>query len=199
MMVVIALGRAFGALNDFDVQAMQTATPESLGDRHVVAVGVAPSTPIGRELDEVLPLVLREGGSRALVEEEGTLAEILDSSRVGAIQEVEVPWAPGRALLSISGTDSIALGWAANALIEQSLVGNVALLQSRTQLNTFDLERARIGAPQPVVDRFTEEDQRLRIALSTALIGLGAVAVAVAYALRGRLRPRFLDERRRRR
>ncbi|MEX1022699.1 MAG: cellulose biosynthesis cyclic di-GMP-binding regulatory protein BcsB, partial [Dehalococcoidia bacterium] len=68
MLAVIALGRAFGAQNEFDVQPARTATPESLGDRHIVAIGVPPSTPVGQELERVLPLVIREGGSRALVE-----------------------------------------------------------------------------------------------------------------------------------
>lgn len=196
MMAVIALGRAFGAQNDFDVQSALTATPESLGDRHIVAIAVPPTSPVGQQLERVLPLVLREGGSRALVEEEGTLTEILDSSRVGAIQEVQVPWAPGRALLSISGTDDIALGWAADALVNRSLNGNVALLQSRTQVNTFDLKRAQIGAPEEVIDRFNEQESRLRIILATALISLGAVAVVTTYGFRRRLRPTFITRRR---
>lgn len=198
MLAMIALGRAFGAQNQFEVQSVLEATPESLGDRHVVAIGVPPSTPLGQELERYLPLVLREDGTRALVEEAGTLTEILDSSRIGAIQEVEVPWAPGRALLSVSGTDATALGWAADALVGRSLDGNVALLQSATQINTFNLERAEIGAPEVLEDRFTEEDTRLRTILAVGLIALGAVGVVSIYGLRGVLRPRSIFPRRRR-
>ena len=192
MLTMVALGRAFGAQNVFTVQSVLEATPETLGDNHVIAIGVPSSTPLGQELEKVLPLVLREGGSRALVEEEGTLTEILDSSRIGAIQEVEVPWAPGRALLSVSGTDAIALGWAADAIVERSLDGNVALLQSALQINTFDLQRVAIGTPEELlVDRFTEEDSRLRTIISLSLIGAGATMVLVLYAFRRRIRPRF--------
>jgi hypothetical protein len=200
MFAVVALGRAFGAQNDFDVQSVLEATPESLGDRHVVAIGVPPSTPLGQELERVLPLVLREGGSRALVEEEGTLTEILDSSRVGAIQEVEVPWAPGRALLAISGTDNTALGWAADALVERSLDGNVALLQSALQINTFDLQRLAIGNPEEVLaERFSEDEAQLRTILAMILIALGAIALIAIYGLRGVIRPRLNIARGRRR
>ena len=175
----------------------QDSTPESLGDRHIVAIQVPPSSPVGQALDRVLPLVLREGGSRALVEEDGTLAEILDSSRIGAIQEVEVPWASGRALLSISGTDEIALGWAADALVSRSLDGNVALLQSALQIITFDLKRSQFGDPDEILrQRLTEENQRLRIILSLGLITLGAILLLVIYAMRRRLRPRFIGRRR---
>lgn len=200
MLTMIALGRSFGAQNEFSVLSILEATPESLGDRHVVAIGVPPSTPLGQALEASLPLVLREGGSRALVEEAGTLTEILDSSRIGAIQEIEVPWAPGRALLSLTGTDEIALGWAADALVGRSLDGNVALLQSATQINTFNLQRSHIGDPDQVLeDRFTPEDTRLRTILSVGLIALGAVSVITIYALRGFLRPGSLFSRRRRR
>jgi len=199
MLSVIALGRAFGAQNEFDVQSVLEATPETIGDRHVIAIGVPPSTPLGQQLERALPLVLREGGSRALVEEEGTLTEILDSSRVGAIQEIAVPWAPQRALLSVSGTDATALGWAADALIGRSLDGNVALLQSALQINTFSLQRLAIGTPEELEDRFTEEDSQLRIILSITLISLGAIAVVVIYGLRNVIQPRFIFNRRGRR
>ncbi len=192
MLTMVALGRAFGAQNVFTVQSVLEATPETLGDNHVIAIGVPSNTPLGQELDRILPLVLREGGSRALVEEEGTLTEILDSSRIGAIQEVEVPWAPGRALLSVSGTDAIALGWAADAIVGRSLDGNVALLQSATQINTFDLQRLAIGNPKEILeDRFTEEDTRLRTIISVSLIAAGALLVLILYAFRRRIRPRF--------
>lgn len=191
MFTMIALGRAFGAQNVFTVQSVAEATPETLGDNHVIAIGVPPSTALGQELERILPLVLREGGSRALVEEEGTLTEILDSSRIGAIQEVEVPWAPGRALLAISGTDSIALGWAADAIVRRSLDGNVALLQSAEQINTFDLQRLAIGRPEELEDRFTPEDSALRTLIAITLIGVGALLVLALYAFRRRIRPRF--------
>ncbi len=199
MLTMVALGRAFGAQNLFTVQNVLEATPETLGDNHVIAIAVPPSTPLGQELERVLPLVLREGGSRALVEEEGTLTEILDSSRIGAIQEVEVPWAPGKALLSVSGTDAIALGWAADAIVGRSLDGNVALLQSALQFNTFDLQRLAIGNPEELLeDRFTAEDSQLQTIISLALIGTGAVMVLVLYAFRRRIRPRFTVPGRRR-
>lgn len=200
MFTMVALGRAFGAQNVFSVQSVLEATPGTLGDNHVIAIGVPPATPLGQELERILPLVLREGGSRALVEEEGTLTEILDSSRIGAIQEVEVPWARGRALLSVSGTDSTALGWAADAIVGRSLDGNVALLQSALQINTFDLQRVAIGTPEQVLeDRFTEEDSQLRTIISIGLIATGAVLVLVLYALRRRIRPSFGIPGRRRR
>lgn len=113
---------------------------------------------------------------------------------------MEVPWAPGRVLLAISGTDNTALGWAADALVERSLDGNVALLQSALQINTFDLRRLAIGNPEEVLaERFSEDEAQLRTILSIVLIALGAVALIAIYGLRGVIRPRLNIPRGRRR
>ncbi len=167
MLATIALGRRFGAQNDFTVVPETTATPQSIGDRHVVAINVPRETQIGQAIEKVLPLILRPDGTRALVEEEGTLAEILDSSRVGALQLAQVPWASGRRLLAVTGTDNIALGWAADALPKGGLTGNVALFQSALQVNTFSLQRlANVDEDSLKKNRFTNADARQATLLS---------------------------------
>ncbi|GMU41680.1 MAG: hypothetical protein AMXMBFR23_25460 [Chloroflexota bacterium] len=199
MLAVIALGRRFGAVNEYNVLPALTATPEIIGDRHVVAVGVPPDTDFGQVLSDALPLVFRPDGTRAIIEDSGTLAEILDTSRVGAVQMVQVPWAPTRSLLSVNGTDDTALRWASEALVTRSLDGNVALLQSARQISTFSLTRARVEDVQRALeDRFTEREARLRTIVAFSMIGVGAVLLAVLWGLRGRLVPRIGGAGRRR-
>jgi hypothetical protein len=190
MLATIALGRRFGAQNDFTVVPATTATPQSIGDRHVVAINVPRETQIGQAIEKVLPLILRPDGTRALVEEEGTLAEILDSSRVGALQLAQVPWASGRRLLAVTGTDNIALGWAADALPKGGLTGNVALFQSALQVNTFSLQRLANVDEDSLKNRFTNAEARQATLLSVFLIALGAIALMVLWSFRNRLSPR---------
>ena len=79
-----------------------------------------------------------------------------------------------------------------SSIVERSLDGNVALLQSATQINTFDLQRVAIGSPEDILeDRFTAQDTRLRTIISISLIAAGALLVLVLYAFRRRIRPRF--------
>lgn len=199
MLAVIALGRRFGAINEFEVVPAASASADSIGDRHVVAVGVPAETDFGQVLEGSLPLVFRPDGTRAIIEDSGTLAEILDTSRVGAVQMIQVPWAPTRALLSVNGTDDTALRWASDALVTRSLDGNVALLQSALQISTFSLTRARVEDVQAALeDRFTEEEARLRTIVAFSMIGVGAVLLAIIWGLRGRLIPRITGGIRRR-
>lgn len=190
MMATIALGRRFGAQNEFTVVPASTATPESIGDRHVVAINVPRETTIGQRIEKVLPLILRPDGTRALVEEKGTLAEILDSSRVGALQLAQVPWASNRRLLAVTGTDNIALGWAADALPKGGLKGNVALFQSAKQVNTFSLKRLADVDENSLKGRFTDAEARQATLLAVSLIVLGAIALMVLWSIRTRLAPR---------
>ncbi|TAJ21125.1 MAG: hypothetical protein EPO65_02050 [Dehalococcoidia bacterium] len=190
MLATIALGRRFGAQNDFTVVPASTSTPQSVGDRHVVAINVPRETQIGQQLEKVLPLILRPDGTRALVEEKGTLAEILDSSRVGALQLAQVPWATSRRLLAVTGTDNVALGWAAEALPKGGLVGNVALFQSAKQVNTFSLKRLADVDENSLKNRFTNAEARQATLLAVFLITLGAIALMVLWSFRNRLAPR---------
>lgn len=190
MMATIALGRRFGAQNEFTVVPASTATPENIGDRHVVAINVPRETTIGQQIEKVLPLILRPDGTRALVEEKGTLAEILDSSRVGALQLAQVPWASSRRLLAVTGTDNIALGWAADALPKGGLTGNVALFQSAKQVNTFSLKRLADVDENSLKGRFTNAEARQATILAVLLIVLGAIALMVLWSVRTRLAPR---------
>ncbi len=190
MLATIALGRRFGAQNDFTVVPATTATPQNIGDRHVVAINVPRETTIGQQIEKVLPLILRADGTRALVEEKGTLAEILDSSRVGALQLTQVPWAPNRRLLAVTGTDNIALGWAAAALPRGGLTGNVALFQSAKQVNTFSLKRLANVDEGSLKNRFTNAEARQATLLAVFLIALGAIALMVLWSFRNRLAPR---------
>ena len=192
MLATIALGRRFGAQNEFTVVPASTATAQNIGDRHVVSVSVPRETAIGREIEKVLPLILRADGTRALVEEKGTLAEILDSSRVGALQLAQVPWATNRRLLAVTGTDNIALGWEADALPKGGLVGNVALFQSATQINTFSLQRLADVDENSLKNRFTNAEARQATLLAVILITLGAIALMVLWSFRNRLAPRVV-------
>ncbi|RJQ12749.1 MAG: hypothetical protein C4558_01170 [Dehalococcoidia bacterium] len=190
MLAAIALGRRFGAQNDFTVVPATTATPQSIGDRHIVAINVPRETVVGQQFEKVLPLILRPDGTRALVEEKGTLAEILDSSRVGALQLAQVPWASSRRLLAVTGTDNIALGWAADALPKGGLTGNVALFQSAKQVNTFSLKRLADVDENSLKGRFTNAEARQATLLAVVLIALGSIALMVLWSFRNRLAPR---------
>jgi len=190
MLATIALGRRFGAQNEFNVMPASTATSQAIGDRHVVAIAVPRETQIGQQIERVLPLILRPDGTRALVEEKGTLAEILDSSRVGALQLAQVPWATSRRLLAVTGTDDISLGWAADALPRGGLTGNVALFQSAKQVNTFSLQRLATLDEGSLKKRFTNAEARQATLLAVFLIGLGAIALMVLWSFRNRLAPR---------
>ena len=96
MLAAITLGRR--------VAAAQVATPENIGQRHVVAIGVPQDVPLRAEINQVLPLLLLPDGSRALVAEDETLTEVLGAERLGAIQESQVPWAPGHRI-PVAGRD----------------------------------------------------------------------------------------------
>lgn len=186
MLATIALGRRANTRPDFEVQLAPSATQATIGDRHVIAIGLPDSAPLRAEVDRALPLLLQVDGSRALVGADDVLTEILDSARLGAIQEASVPWAETRRLLALDGTDDEALTWVARALTERTFDGTVALLQSPTVVRTFALERA-IGTAveQELEDRFTEEVARERTMAAFALIGTGAVLLLVVWALRG--------------
>ena len=192
MLATIALGRRISPRHDIDVQTAAAATSETIGDRHVVAIGLPPDAPLRAELERVLPLLFRPDGSRALVEEDETLTEVLGAERLGAIQEAQVPWSPDHRVLSLDATDDTALGWVTEALTVRTFTGNVALMQSPTRVSTFALERLDPGALEAeLIDRFTEEETRARTLAAFLLIGGGAAALLTVWALRGRLRARL--------
>jgi hypothetical protein len=191
MLVTIALGRRFGASNEFTVMPAAAANQATIGDNNIVAVALPADSAIDQELAKVLPLVLRPDGTRALVQEQGgVLTQILASTRLGAVQEAQVPWAPTRRVLAINGTDDTALGWAATALTNQGLDGNVALFQAADQVNTFSLQRISDAQLQKQLqERFKPEEARGRTIISFLLIGGGAGVLLGLWGLRGRLRP----------
>ena len=78
------------------MQLAATATGQTLGDRHVVVVGIPSTAPLADEVGKVLPLVFGPGGSRALVAKDAKLTEILDSARLAALQTAPVPWTSGQ-------------------------------------------------------------------------------------------------------
>ncbi|MFA7249271.1 MAG: cellulose biosynthesis cyclic di-GMP-binding regulatory protein BcsB [Dehalococcoidia bacterium] len=196
MLAAMSLGRR-GSTRDLQVQVAARATPQSIGDRHVVAVGLDPETPLGQEMAKVLPLLFRPGGSRALVDKNETLTEILDSARVAAIQEAPVPWAQAsRKLLAISATDDSALMWATEGLLKRGLTGNVALFRSPTQVNTFTLERRTDQDVQQELDkRFATSGARLRNLLIFAPVFGGALLLLGAWVAVPRLRERWRRRR----
>jgi hypothetical protein len=192
MLSAIALGRRAGARTRFDVQQASSATAASVGDRHVVLVGIPPSAPLRPEVERVLPLVFGPEGSRALVTDDDKLTEILDSSRVGALQVAPVPWAPGRRLLSVSGSDDQSLSWVTDGLTARPFEGNVALMQSPTDVSTFSLERLTNEELEGELrDRFTRRESLISQLAAYALIGGGAAFMLIAWALRDRLRGRL--------
>jgi len=188
MLTAIALGRRVNARPEFRVED-STATSATIGDRHVVVVGLPADAPINQEIDTVLPLVFGPDGQRALVEEEETLTEILDTSRLGAIQEAPVPWARTRKLLVLSGTDDTALEWAMESIVSRGFDGNVALLQSPTLVQTFALQRlSDTELDERLEERFTAEESRLRTGVSFALVAVGALVILGVWGLRHRIR-----------
>ena len=192
MLAAITIGRRVVARHDLEVVPAQVATPDSIGQRHVVAIGVPQDVPLRAEINQVLPLLFLPDGSRALVEEDETLTEVLGADRLGAIQEAQVPWAPDHRILSLDGTDDTALGWATQALSERGFTGNVALLQSPTRVSTFALERLDIEEIEAeLVDRFTAKESRARTLAAFLLIGAGAGILLAIWALRERLPLRF--------
>lgn len=191
MLTAIALGRRVNARPEFRVE--NTAiTAEEIGDRHVVAIGLPQNAAINEQIERVLPLVFGPDGQRALVEEEETLTEILDTSRLGAIQEAPVPWARARKLLVLSGTDDTALTWAMEAIAARTFDGNVALLQSPTLVQTFALQRlSDAEIEERLEERFTAEESRMQTAVSFGLVAAGAVMILGIWGLRHRIRFSF--------
>lgn len=188
MLAAITLGRRANARHDFTVMHYPDATAEVVGDHHMVVVGIPVESPLSQQLSTVLPLVFAEDGSRALVEEEDVLTEILDTSRLSAIQEAGVPWARQRTLLSVSGTDTEALTWATGALTRGGLDGNVALLQSPTAIQTFALERLSDAEIQArLEERFTQDEARERTIVGFLLLGVGAGVAMGLWVVRHRL------------
>ena len=191
MLATIALGRRFGAQNEFQVISATDASQDTIGDNNIVAVALPADSAIDQALSKVLPLQLRPDGTRALVEQQGgVLTQILASARLGGVQEAQVPWAPTRRVLAINGTDDTALGWAATALTNQGLDGNVALFQAADQVNTFSLQRVSDAQLQKQLqERFKPQEARGRTIIAFLLIGGGAALLLGLWGARGRLRP----------
>jgi hypothetical protein len=190
LLTAIALGRlgeAKGRATDIEVLPQAEATPERLGTRHVVAAGLAPGGPLDGALADALPLLLAPDGTRRLLAGAETLAELLTPSRLGAVQVAPAPWAPERRLLVLQGTDDVALGWAARALLDRRLAGTVALLSGPKAIETLVLARDVAPPPAPVAEQFTESESRARQLVALALIAAGAGALLVAWAFRDRI------------
>src|SRR5205823_588034 len=127
------------------------------------------------------------GGSRALVAKDSKLTEILDTARLGALQMAPVPWTRTRRLLSVSGQDDESLTWATEGLTKRGFDGNVALLQSPTNVNTFKLERLSDEELQrQLQNRFTERQSIIMQMASFVLVGFGAAFVLLVWAFRDR-------------
>ena len=189
MLAAISLGRRAGARSRFDVQLAQTATGKTLGDRHVVVVGIPSTAPLADEVGKVLPLVFGPGGSRALVAKDAKLTEILDSARLAALQTAPVPWTTGRRVLSFSGSDDEALTWVTEAATRRAFDGNVALLQSPTELHTFSLARlSEEEIQRELASRFSQQESLLMQLIAFALIAGGAIFVLLTWSFRDYLR-----------
>jgi hypothetical protein len=74
----------------------------------------------------------------------------------------------GATAAGVQGTDDIALGWAARALLEGRLAGTVALLSGPEAIETLVLARDVAPAPPPVAERFTESESRARQLVASA-------------------------------
>lgn len=185
MLAAIALGRRAGARSKFDVQLAAQATAQSIGDRHVVAIGIPATAPLADEVAKVLPLVFGPGGSRALVAKDEKLTEILDSARLGALQTAPAPWARNRRVLSFSGSDDESLTWVTEAITKRGFDGNVALLQSSTDVHTFSLARLSDEEIQrQLASRFTKQASLLMQLVSYSLVAGGAIFVLLTWTFR---------------
>ena len=194
LLAAIALGRRgdpAAHTTDIEVLPQAEATPDRLGTRHVVVAGIAPGGPLDGALADALPLLLAPDGTRRLLGGAETLAELLAPARLGAVQEAPAPWAPERRLLALQGTDDVALGWAARALLDEQLAGTVALFSGPNDFETLALRRDIAPPPAPVADRFTERESRERQLAALALIAAGAGALLFAWALRDRIARRL--------
>lgn len=189
MLAAISLGRRAGARSRFDVQLAATATGQTLGDRHVVVIGIPSTAPLADEVGKVLPLVFGPGGSRALVAKDAKLTEILDSARLAALQTAPVPWTNGRRVLSFSGSDDEALNWVTEAVTKRGFDGNVALLQSPTDVHTFSLARLTDEELQrELKSRFSQQESLLMQLVAFGLVALGAIVVLLTWTFRDYLR-----------
>lgn len=110
----------------------------------------------------MLPLVFGPGGSRALVAKDEKLTEILDSARLGALQTAPAPWTTSRRVLSFSGSDDESLTWVTEAMTKRAFDGNVALMQSATDVHTFSLARLTDEELQKqLASQFTQQESLL--------------------------------------
>ena len=181
----VALGRASSGPSALDTLPLDEATPERLGKRHLVLAGIDAGSALGRAVERALPVVLRPDGTRELVEGDQRLAEVLSATRIGVAQVGPVPWAPGFALLSISGSDDEALAWASGGLARR-LEGTVAVFRGADAVTGFTIERLS-GGDQAVEERFTRRESLLRQLAAFALVAAGAVTLLVLWTQRTRL------------
>ena len=137
----------------------------------------------------MLPLVFGPGGSRALVAKDEKLTEILDSARLAALQTAPVPWTTGRRVLSFSGSDDEALTWVTEAATKRAFDGNVALLQSPTEVHTFSLARlSEEDLQRELASRFSRQESLLMQLIAFALVAGGAIFVLLTWSFRDYLR-----------
>ncbi|MSQ36545.1 MAG: hypothetical protein EXR63_05345 [Dehalococcoidia bacterium] len=183
--VAVALGRASSGPSALDTLPLGEATPERLGKRHLLLAGIDPASALARAVERALPVVLHGDGTRELVQSDQRLAEVLSATRIGVAQVDPVPWAPGFALLSVSGSDDEALAWASGGLARR-LEGTVAVFRGADAVTGFTIERLS-SSDQTVEDRFTRRESLLRQLAAFALVAAGAVTLLVLWTQRARL------------
>ena len=168
MNVALALARR-GPTNDLRVILPQE--PAAVGDRHLVTVGLAADTVVGKRVAGALPLAFGAGSVRALTERDALLAALAGSGQMAAIQIAPAPWGNGRGILAFDATDDTALTWTTAAITREALTGNIAVFRSATSITPLTIAWAGAGGSSAA------DLQQARIR------ALGAFAPAAGIAL----------------
>ncbi len=105
------------------------------------------------DLGPRLPVVLGSGGRLVLGPE--ITVRVADLQRLGVVEEIASPWAPGRTVLVVSGTSAEGLDYAVEAIRQRALSGNVVvatLQQPRALLAgaAATPEPITVGGPPPI-------------------------------------------------
>lgn len=184
MSIALALARR-GPTNDLRVILPHEAA-DKVGDRHLVTVGLAADSVVGKQLAGALPLAFGAGSVRALTERDALLAALAGSGPMAAIQIAPAPWGNGRGILAFDATDDTALVWATSAITRESLTGNVAVFRSATSITPLTIAWA--GATGiPAADL---RQAQLRALTAFAPVAGIALLLLAAWYLGPRLRRR---------
>ena len=118
---------------------------DALG-KDVVLFGLPEDQPLLAALSERLPVAV--GPDQRLVLAREITVRVADREHLGVVQLISSPWSPGRAVLVVTGTSTLGLDYAVEAIRRRSLSGNVVLSSERRQRGP---DAQGLVRPEPIV------------------------------------------------